>query len=169
MSKPNTSRSMMYRTERFSLRSLSLSLDDESTLVTESTTEWFQSLGYPEGLHQDLHIPGPTIRTDQGYPDGVTYVRLHRWNCSPETWGSNWTMHVQWIAQADKRVVYMKRMPRTQNLQNKNVSIIILGVNLRGCLPIFLAKKSGLHLKNRISYLSINIKAVFKNHQKVLH
>ncbi len=41
----------------------------------------------------------------------------------------------------------VKKMPRAQNVQNKNVSIIILGVNLRSCPHICLAKKSGLHLK----------------------
>ncbi len=29
-----------------------------------------------------------TVRTNQEYPDAFTYLRLHRWNCSPETLGS---------------------------------------------------------------------------------
>ncbi len=56
-----------------------------STRVTESTlgrhqhwTKERTTRGCHKALHEVLlHIPGPTVRTDQGYPDGFTYLRLH--------------------------------------------------------------------------------------------
>ncbi len=46
-----------------------------------SSQHWRKALttrGYHEALQEDLlHIPGPTVRTDKGYPDEFTYRRLH--------------------------------------------------------------------------------------------